>query len=243
MTKQSILVLALISMTTSAFAGAFEVKPTTVSLDNSRAPGAVSVVNTGGEPVRFQVKAVAWTQNDRGGMALVPTKDVVVYPSLFTIPAGGTQSVRVAVVAERAAKERSYRILIEELPSPRPADERGPSEVRVLTHMGVPVFLAPASAHVAGSVDGVIDARSVHVTAHNQGSVHVRVGTVHVTGTRGGRLAFEKSVAGWYVLPGDNQVYHHALPAGGCAGADELRIEASTERGAWTRTIPCRYAR
>lgn len=233
--KFALTVALLVS--SSALAGTFEVKPTSVSLDDNRAPGSVSVINTGKESVRFQVKAVAWTQNERGEMALSPTKDVVVYPSLFTVPAGSTQSVRVAVVAQRGAKERAYRILVEELPSPRPESERTGNEIRVLMHMGIPVFLAPSSASkFAGSVEAALDGGKVHITARNQGSIHVRVGQVRVSGPH-----FERTVAGWYVLPGDTQVYDVAVPS--CGNGEQLKIEASTDRGTWTRSIACRPVR
>lgn len=227
------LAVAALGAQHAAVAGSFEITPTSIELAAPRAPGSVTVVNTGTSSVRFQVKAFEWSQNERGLMVLVASHDLVVYPQLFTIPPGGRQSLRVASLVAGRDRELSYRIMVQELPSDEPA--RG--TITLLTQMGVPVFVAPTTRRESSDVHVAVSGGKAAVAVVNRGTLHVRVDKVHVVGLSGGRTVFERAATGWYILPGDRQLYDVELPADACEHIDTLRVVAALGRKRITTQI------
>lgn len=78
----------------------------------------MTVSNRGDAAVTLQVRGFTWTQ-EGGEDRLVPVTDVIVAPAIFSLAAGGAQVVRALVQAPAADRERTYRLLIDELPGAR----------------------------------------------------------------------------------------------------------------------------
>ena len=101
------------------------------------------------------------------------------------------------------------------------------SEVRVLTKMGIPVFIEPAKPAVAGTVEGMAVAKGVlGFTVKNTGNVHFLVQSVLAKAMdAGGATLFEKKFEGWYVLTGGTRVWEVDLPKDVCAKTKVLSIK------------------
>src|SRR5207245_4043546 len=136
--------LLVLAVSCAARAGGLNVTPIQIHLSPSTTKAMLAWRNDGAETVRYQVSATSWNQTSRGEMQLAPTGDVVVLPALFTLKPGEERNVRVGVGTPFGPVEKTYRVFVEELP---PAEKpRSASEVRVLTRVGVPVFVAPSKA-------------------------------------------------------------------------------------------------
>jgi fimbrial chaperone protein len=79
--------------------------------------------------------------NAKGEMLLTATDDLIFYPNLLAIEPGEERNIRVGANKSIVATEKSYRIFVEELP---PAEKSDHSGIRILTKMGIPVFIQPA---------------------------------------------------------------------------------------------------
>lgn len=204
--------------------GVFQVNPTRLDLGAAAATTALTVTNHGTSRLRLQLSVTGWTDAADGAMQLTPTTDLVVRPSLVVVEPGATRTVRVVAAVAAAARERSYRLFVEELPD-RSAATGG--MIRVVTRIGVPVFVAPAvatqSARVAVTAAG--DRARVAVTA--TGSLHAKLLTVRVK-TR----AWSREIVGWYVLPAATRTFEVALGDARCAAGDALIAEVIDESGA-----------
>jgi len=98
----------------SALAAGVRVSPILVELTKSQSNAIVSLRNDNDSPVRYEVSAVSWSQDDAGQMKLVPTKDLIVFPQLLTLKAGEERNVRVGVTGEKfGTLEKSYRIFVQ----------------------------------------------------------------------------------------------------------------------------------
>lgn len=191
----------------AATAAEIGVTPVAVHLDKVTDRATVSVVNSGDAPVIMQVEAVEWkagTADDKH----VASGDLIINPSVFTVPAGQSQLVRVGLRrAAQADHESTYRIVLREVPSaPVPGELRVSGQVRVLMALRVPVYVAPPTA--------VRDARWVATQAHdgsvtanvrNDGNVHVRVGAIQLRSSEGERVGPEQGAA--VVLAGGSQQF------------------------------------
>jgi fimbrial chaperone protein len=99
-----------------------QVTPVIVEIPLERGMSSVRIHNWRDQAVSFDSEILNWSQKD-GEDRLTPSKEVLVAPSVFSIPAGGEQIVRLALKAyvRGGKKERAYRLVFRELPSDSPA--------------------------------------------------------------------------------------------------------------------------
>jgi fimbrial chaperone protein len=216
-----------------ARASAFRVSPVQVALSASVKSTLLTLSNESSEPLRFQVRVYAWNQNPNGEMELAPTDDIVLFPPLITLEAGKQRKVRIGAATPFGANEKSYRVFFEELP---PADGEqaaaARSEVRILTKMGIPIFLRPAKPSVAGAIEGLaLEAGHLRFVVRNGGSAHFVLRTVRVKGVgAAGDPVFDRDLEGWYVLAGGTRAFDLPIPAEVCAQVKGVTVESQTER-------------
>jgi fimbrial chaperone protein len=210
-----------------AWAANFEVTPVRVALSQATASALLTVHNQSSEPLRFQVTAFTWAQGKDGEMALSPTDELVVFPTMFSIKAGESRKMRLGITAPPGGVEKTYRVFVEELPPP---SSQSTNQIRVLTRMGIPVFQSPAAAAPLPRIDAVaVQGRTVSLALHNAGNAyffakHVRVSAV----APDGRVVFTRDLPGWYVLAGGLRDYTTELPDEACA-ATRLDVDLETE--------------
>ncbi len=226
--------LAVVLAGGDAVAGTFQVQPTRLDLARRGAPTELTISNRGRAAARFEATVFVWSEDEHGVMQLQPTKDLVVYPTLFTVAPGAQRAVRVATTVGPAASERSYRIFVEELPTPRGAGGSPATAVAVRTRMGVPIFVAPAKAELRGAVEATVRAGMLHVAIHNRGTVHAKVTSLRVIAKdAAGAVVFDQQQSGWYVLAGGRRRYALTLDASACLRASQLVIEAVSAGATW----------
>jgi fimbrial chaperone protein len=217
------LVLAVVA---DASASSFNVSPTQVYLSGRDASALLTLRNETDEPLRFQLSAFAWDQQRSGEMALAPTSDVVFFPALLTLGPREERKIRVGRVVGAADAERTYRLFVEELP-PLETMTRG-GEVRVLTKMGIPIFVRPPKETVAAAIATVehVDG-TVTFTLANSGTVHIVPASVTVRGLAGSQQVFEGQLPAWYVLAGGFRDFSYQLPRPECARATTVQVEVA----------------
>ncbi|GAC1340009.1 MAG: hypothetical protein NVSMB23_09740 [Myxococcales bacterium] len=215
-----------------AWAGGLEIVPIQVGLSKAVPNALVSLKNDGAEETRYQVELFAWGERRDGSMQLSPSKDLVVFPALFVMKPGEQRNLRIGALPTLFAPvERTYRLFIQELPPER--RPQGALGVRVLTRVGIPVFLAPASAPVARSAiaDLSVAGGKLSFTLRNGGNVHLRPTAVQAVArdAAGGAIA-DRRWDGWYVLAGGERVYESALPAENCRRVRVLAVDVALEK-------------
>ncbi len=238
--RLSVLVCALaaaIGLASPADAATFNVNPTQIFLTGKNGSALLSLKNNSDQPLRFQLTAFTWNQGARGEMELEPTTDVVFFPALLSLKPGEERKVRVGGVAAGGPREKTYRIFVEELPS---VEATAPgAAVKVLTKMGIPIFVRPASERTVATLDGVTAAAGhVRFTVANGGTVHVVPQDIKVrTKDAAGATLLDQAVPGWYVLAGGRREFDVELPAAACGSIASISVEAQIDGKAVTRTI------
>jgi fimbrial chaperone protein len=222
---------ALLARSPPARAAEVQVNPVLVELSTA-APSAIVVLrNVGKEAARFEVQVRAWSQNEAGEMELVATDDVVAYPLVVELAPGEQRNLRVGGATPPGPVEKSYRLFIKELPAPpRPGAGSG---VRVLSRIGLPVFVAPQQAVERVAVEDLkVRDGKVTFTLRNAGTVRVRPSSVVVTASLHRAAApLERELAAWYVLAGGARRYELDLPRESCARIREVGVAVALERG------------
>jgi fimbrial chaperone protein len=148
-------------------AASLEVSPVIVTLAPGQTATTIVTTNRGDMPSTMQVRIYRWTQaGDADDLA--PTVDIVVSPPIFTVPAGGSQTVRLLLRGgSAAAGERSYRLVMDEVP---PAAAAG-RQVTFALRQSLPVFVGAAPRRTgAAMADGARHRWRSHPHRNKRGS-------------------------------------------------------------------------
>lgn len=230
----------LLGHAAAASASEIGVTPVAVHLDQANDRAAVTVVNSGTEPVIMQVEMVGWRRTGSVDEDL-PTSDMVINPSVFTIAPGRSQLVRVGLRRNvPLQREGTYRIVLREVaPAPVVGETRVSGQVRVLMALRVPIYVAPAKVIRAAQwqADRHSDG-SVTASLINEGNVHVRIGSMRLRATEGQAVRSEQAMA-VVVFPGEHQSFRIAAPLG--AGNPPMTLEVTTDQG--VENVPVTVAR
>jgi len=150
------------------------VSPVRVTLSDKQKMGTLTVRNNGAEPVPMQLEVLNWSQEE-GNDVFTPTRELIVNPPIFTIPAGGSQLIRVGLRrAPDAQRELIYRIFLQELPPPPSPEFNG---TKMLMRVSLPVFVLPKVAakpvlrwQAVRTSDG-----SLKISLTNNGNAHIQI--------------------------------------------------------------------
>ena len=221
----SLFCLALVGM---ARAASFQVNPIRITLTPQGSSSLLAVRNDGTERLRLQVDFYAWNQSEQGEMILNPTDDLVVYPSLLTVDAGNERNVRVGTKSPLVSREKSYRVFLEELP---PATKRVDSGIRILTRIGVPIFVQPQNPNPQALIEKLAVHNSVIAfEVINRGNVHFLPRGIRVKGADStGANTLEKSLDPWYILAGGSRQYRLEISPSDCSRIKDLTVEVELE--------------
>ena len=216
-----------------SLAGSFSISPLRVELSAQASTAALTIRNEEDAPALVQVETLLWSQS-AGEDKLEPTQDLLVSPTVFTLPARGSQLVRVALRgAADPTRELSYRVILQEVPPEASPDFTG---LRVALRLSIPVFVAPAaSAKPDLAWSAVRDASgAIVLRADNSGGAHARVLSFTLTPESGTGAVLQDSVA-TYILPGQHRTWtlqnNNKTRDDSTASAARYRLKANTEHG------------
>ena len=209
-----------------ARAADFTVNPIQIFLAGQARSAILTVQNTSGEPLRFQLNAFTWAQDPAGQMQLAPTSEIIFFPRLLTLAPGELRIVRVGTSVAAGPVERTYRIFVEELPPASP--QAAPAgQVRVLARMGIPIFVEAKAgrAQLRLSPPALQPGRLVF-ELRNSGTKHAIPQVIRVRGQgAAGETLWEGEQEGWYILAGDRRLYELPFPLETCARTKTVAVE------------------
>lgn len=212
----------------AAWAGSLEVGPIRVIMIGPERTATLNVRNTGDAPIRVQVRTVDWAQPD-GQDSYTPSNALLASPPLMTIGPSESQVIRLVVEKTPAAKhERSYRLILDELP---PAKTEGGAGVQTAIRVLVPVFITPSTVsrpRLTWKATATGDA--VLLTAQNEGDARDRLVGLKVSAS--GQPLAAAPLEG-YVLSRSQRAW--TLPA---TSASSLSVEGAGEFGPIRINVP-----
>lgn len=214
--------------TVNTWASSLEVVPTTIILAAGSSSTLLTVHNLGQEEVRMEISVSAWDQKPNGEMALTPTDDIIFFPELLSIPAGGSSNIRIGTAVPPGTIEKTYRLKLTELPN-LAKSKRG-FEVQVLINQSIPIFLAPPDAPVTGRIETLSLAHGMlSFSVRNTGTRHFIVKMVRITGfDAAGKQVFNQSKSGWYILAAGTQDYQFPISKKDFLQGRRLLVEVET---------------
>ena len=178
-------------------AGSFQVTPITVTASHDRPVAAVTVTNSGSEPVSIKVSTLRWIQQD-GEDRFLEGSDLIASPPLFTIAPNRSQVIRVGLRRANGDDLAAYRLVLEEIPS---ANVEG-GGIRVALRLNLPFYILPrrpAQAELDWSVERQADGNT-RIVAANRGGLHDQINRIDLLAENGERVVLVERAS--TVLPG-----------------------------------------
>ncbi|HSW12641.1 MAG TPA: fimbria/pilus periplasmic chaperone [Solimonas sp.] len=219
-------VLASLLAAMPATAAGLSVTPISLELTTAVPAQALWLSNTGSDALSAQLRVFAWNQHE-GRDQLLPSRDLVLSPPMLNLQPGQRQLVRVIRMAPVATGERSYRILVDELPDPA----RQQQGLHFVMQFSVPAFVDTAVAAVPqlqwriGQEEG-----KPKLITDNQGARRAKVTDVELFDGQGRSLLQRPGLLG-YVLAGASVRWPLKLDAATAAATEiQARIDGQSVR-------------
>lgn len=163
-------------------AEAFSISPMHLRLNTAGGVQVIRLTNTHDRSKSVRLQAFAWTQSDDPAK-LEPTQDLLLVPPLFEVEPGEEQIIRIGLRRTfEAEEERTYRIMISEIPSEVDRKEG----LNFNLEINMPIFVAPkgASAEPRWSLSED-DTLGSSIVLSNKGNAHVKILSIDMQTTDG----------------------------------------------------------
>jgi fimbrial chaperone protein len=212
MLRLSLLIPLLAMLGARTEASALVLWPIDPKIEGDQSATMLWVENQGSEPVTLQIRSFAWTQAE-GKDVHERQNEVVASPPIAKLTAGQRQLIRIIRRAPAMpGGERSYRLLIDELPAPVGTTEstRATANLAMQMRYSIPLFTRGATA-----TEPQLSTRVLHESGQrfleirNSGTGHARLVNLRIR--RGAHETPVNHGLVGYVLPG--AVMRWPLPA------------------------------
>ena len=213
----------------NGFSANFSLNPIRVYFDGSSKTNILSITNNSDENISVQLRAYAWSQNEKGENIYDLTKDIVFFPKIANIKNGEKKIVRLGTRVPQGRQEKTYRLYIEEIPNHKKKDR---TAVNIIMKVGVPIFLAPVKVEPKGLVKEMnLDAGSFHAKLINDGNVHFILRAINISGRNGaGEEIFREEIGGRYLHSGNSKDITLDIPQESCINMKTLDLEMNTDK-------------
>jgi fimbrial chaperone protein len=171
-------------------AGAVLVWPVNPVIEPDARAAALWLENRGTQPILLQLRIFSWSQVD-GGNIYAAQNEIVGTPPMIEIASGARQLVRLTrTVDVLNGEEYAYRVIVDEIPRSRGADDPAGAGVQFQLRYSIPLFVygegirtpraaargrgAPADAPILAWRTVMHDGQP-HLEVENRGRIHARL--------------------------------------------------------------------
>ena len=222
----------------AALADGSSVSPTRLVFARSEVSSYLIITNTDATPQRYSVAAYEWNEADTNPIALADTNDVVFFPGSFTIQGFQSQRIRVGTVSAPSSIERTYRIVVSELPPLGSVLGSQTTGLAFTTSFSVPIYVTPLVPLSAGDVTGVaVDRNDLRFAIRNTGNVHFVATAMQVTARDDSGTILSNESSSWFVLAQKQREFTLRIPRGSCAAINSVSIHVEAGSLRFDQTV------
>ncbi|WP_151816142.1 fimbrial biogenesis chaperone [Acinetobacter seifertii] len=188
-------------------AASIRLSPVSVEILSDQSASSISLYNQSNESADLQIRIFEWTQN-AGQDQLIPTDDIAISPPFLKLKPNDSYNLRVVrIKPEPISGEKTYRIILDELP--KPIDSRKASQgVNVLLRSSLPVFVVNKDAIT--QLNWKIDAKQndTFLNISNIGNRHALLNDlILVDNTENNSYPIKVNTVNGYILSGKSKNY------------------------------------
>ena len=172
-TLQSLVLTAFVLCSSYGFSASLRFSPITINLSEKQPNTTLTVLNQSSEATTLQARVFEWTQVN-GEDVLTPSNDLAISPVIIKLTPATSYNFRVVRIDKSPIKqEKSYRLILDELP--KPVDARKQQQgISVLLRTALPVFVSHQDAMLDLSWRFEHSAAQTQVIINNTGDRHAK---------------------------------------------------------------------
>ena len=232
-------VSALTLLPVAASANGSSVSPTRLLLATGASSTYVTITNTSLVPQRYSASAYRWSETPTAPVVLSPTSDVVFFPGSFTLDSLHSQRIRIGSTAASDITEKTYRIVVSELPPLPSVLVRDSSGLAFTASFSIPIYLAPQKAVATGEIANVVvDRHELRFSVRNTGNVHFVAKAMRVVAHGISATVMSVENSAWSVLANSQHDFVMPLPSGTCSTITSVSIVVDAGKAKFDRTAP-----
>jgi fimbrial chaperone protein len=223
-----------------AAAANFDIQPIRIVLDEKVKLEKLIIKNVSDVDFPLQIKAYEWSQNEKGEDVYKETNDIITFPKILSIKTGEEKFIRIGSNVPPGTREKTYRIYVEEMPSPEAEKEKQGANVTLFMKIGIPVFINPIKIDDHADIEGLeMINGTLKVKVKNNGNKHFMVTGINVRGENNdGKEPFTRDIGGWYLLSGSTKIYETSIPQDLCDSITNLNVVLKTNKATVKKNIP-----
>ncbi|QWZ58980.1 fimbria/pilus periplasmic chaperone [Acinetobacter pittii] len=196
------LLLVLPSMLNAA---SIRLSPVSVEMLSDQAASSISLYNQSNDSADLQVRVFEWRQN-AGQDQLIPTEEIAISPPFLKLKPNDSYNLRVVRINPTAISgEKTYRIIIDELP--KPIDSRKAAQgVNVLLRSSLPVFVVNKDAMTKLDWSIQQEQNNAYLTISNVGNRHALLNNLTLVDTTANKsYSIKVNTVNGYILAGKSR--------------------------------------
>jgi fimbrial chaperone protein len=216
-----------------AWGGTFAVSPVRIQVSTSRPNAVLQIMNRGDQPVTVQAHIVAWSFEGQKDV-YADSDAVVLNPPIAVIAAHQSQLIRLGLRRPaEGTQERTYRLILEEVPAPPAPGFQG---INTVLRLSIPIFAIPKTAISAKLNWRAVRTSDAHVRliGANRGSAHLQIKSLEVAGTDSPEN-YLKGTPPAYLLP--NQEREWLIQDDRARTATQIKVNAVTDAGVFHEIV------
>uniref|UniRef100_UPI001250006F fimbrial biogenesis chaperone n=1 Tax=Acinetobacter nosocomialis TaxID=106654 RepID=UPI001250006F len=189
-------------------AASIRLSPVNVEILSDQTASSISLYNQSNESADLQVRIFEWTQN-AGQDQLIPTDDIAISPPFLKLKPNDSYNLRVVrIKPEPISGEKTYRIIIDELP--KPIDSRKASQgVNVLLRSSLPVFVVNKDAMTKLTWSIQQEQNSAYLSINNIGNRHALLNNLTLVDTTSNKsYPIKVNTVNGYILSGKSRHFN-----------------------------------
>ncbi|NUF17127.1 fimbrial biogenesis chaperone [Acinetobacter lactucae] len=189
-------------------AASIRLSPVSVEILSDQAASSISLYNQSNESADLQMRVFEWRQN-AGQDQLIPTEEIAISPPFLKLKPNDSYNLRVVRInPESISGEKTYRIIIDELP--KPVDSRKVDQgVNVLLRSSLPLFVVNKDAITKLNWSIEQEQDKAYVTINNVGNRHALLNNLVLVDTTANKsYAIKVNTVNGYILAGKSRNFN-----------------------------------
>ncbi|MBJ8481102.1 molecular chaperone [Acinetobacter pittii] len=191
-----------LSLSSTISAATIRISPVNVEIFSDQTASSISLYNQSNDSADLQVRVFEWTQKD-GQDQLIPTEEIAISPPFLKLQPNDSYNLRVVRINPSVISgEKTYRIIIDELP--KPLDSRKAAQgVNVLLRSSLPVFVVNKDAITKLDWSIQQEPNNAYLTIRNVGNRHALLNNLTlVDSTANKSYSIKVNTVNGYILAG-----------------------------------------
>lgn len=194
-------ILGVFVHSSNGYGATFDIYPVKIFFDSKNRIEKLTIKNLAEKTLNLQIRVFSWTQDGNGMDVYEDTKDILLFPKTLSLKPDEEKIVRVGSQIPSSDREKTYRIIVEELP-PLTSEQKEGSVVHILLRISIPIFVASREKKLEAKIElRGIENGNLLFDVLNTGNTHFIAEKILIKGVdEGSNEVFSTSQNGWYIL-------------------------------------------